>query len=205
MGTPRSDDGGRSARRGESAAGADCQASMGSSPVPWVEVGRVGPGGELVEGLPLGTSVVYTRPAGQVGFCGLRNSRGRGDGSWERLGDAGRRAGESRGGATRLSFPPVNAARRPGNPRAASCAAGLPLSAWLGFVRGCCLSWPPRPPVPFASPQPAGGLHAPVPRGHVFEGQTCWAGRSGFPEFHKPSLSPEAGVRPHLLSAKQFP
>lgn len=91
MGTPRSDDGGRSARRGESAAGADCQASMGSSPVPWVEVGRVGPGGELVEGLPLGTSVVYTRPAGQVGFCGLRNSRGRGDGSWERLGDAGRR------------------------------------------------------------------------------------------------------------------
>lgn len=35
---------------------------MGSSPVPWVEVGRVGPGGELVEGLPLGTSVVYTRP-----------------------------------------------------------------------------------------------------------------------------------------------
>lgn len=116
---------------------------MGSSLVPWVEVGRVGPGGELVVGLPLGTSVVYTRPAGQVGFCGLRNSRGRGDGSWERLGDAGRQAGESRGCATRLSFPPANAARRPGNPRAVSCAAGLPLSAWLGFVRGCCLSWPP--------------------------------------------------------------
>lgn len=70
-----------SAQGGESAAGADSQASVGSVLVPWVEAGRAGPGGELVEGLPLGTSVVYTCPAGRVDFCGLRNSRG----TWRRL------------------------------------------------------------------------------------------------------------------------